>query len=119
MNLTLELSELELKEKEVQLFKTPAFVLLKSDGNVYVEIVDNCSKESFYSIYYIKNIHSSIIITNILMTILWGSYDLSIIFKLGLATHKVSNVLIRISFLSLFHMAKRKLFIKNIHGPKI
>jgi transposase-like protein len=50
--------------------KTPVFGLLKRDGNVYVEIVKNCSKEQLMPIIQGKILEGSVIHTDG-----WKAYD--------------------------------------------
>ena len=50
--------------------KTPVFGLLKRDGNVYVEIVDNCSKQSLMPIIQGKILEGSTVYTDG-----WKAYD--------------------------------------------
>ena len=50
--------------------KTPVFGLLKRDGNVYVEVVDNCSKQSLMPIIQGKLLEGSTVYTNA-----WKAYD--------------------------------------------
>ena len=50
--------------------KTPVFGVLKRDGNVYVEIVENCSKESLMPIIQGKILEGSTVYTDG-----WRAYD--------------------------------------------
>ena len=50
--------------------KTPVFGVLKRDGNVYVEIVENCSKESLMPIIQGKILEGSTVYTDG-----WKAYD--------------------------------------------
>ena len=50
--------------------KTPVFGLLKRDGNVYVEVVDNCSREQLMPIIQGKILENSTIHTDG-----WRAYD--------------------------------------------
>ena len=50
--------------------KTPVFGLLKRDGNVYVEIVDNCSRQSLMPIIKGKVLEGSTVYTDG-----WKAYD--------------------------------------------
>src|SRR5690606_26920134 len=50
--------------------KTPVFGLLKRDGNVYVEIVKNCSKQSLMPIIQGKILEGSTVYTDG-----WKAYD--------------------------------------------
>ena len=50
--------------------KTPVFGLLKGDGNVYVQVVKNCSKQQLMPIIQGKILEGSIIHTDG-----WKAYD--------------------------------------------